>query len=202
MTLPFFTGPVRGLATAALAVVFLTAHGARAEVVDWKKLKGWDVSFYPRSEGCQAFALFNDQTAFFIGFDNVDDQLAVDITLLDESWASIEADQEYTIQVQFGTESPWTLEMDGVVMRGYPGLTMMIDAQSDEAGLLIEEFRRESSMEWSYKSTSLGKYTLRGSRAAFDEVIACQEAYLEALSSQSGAFAAGNPAPPTDPFAE
>ena len=87
-------------------------------------------------------------------------------------------------------------------MRGYPGLTMMIDAQSDEAGLLIEEFRRENLMEWSYKSTSLGKYTLRGSRAAFDEVIACQEAYLEALSSQSGTFTAGNSAPPDDPFAE
>lgn len=184
------------------AAICLTAATARAETVDWKSVGGWDISFYPGSEGCQAFALFEKNTAFFIGFDNNNEQLTLDVTLLDERWGSIENEKEYSIKVKFGNESPWTLEMDGVVMDGYPGLNIMIDAESDEAALFIDEFQRETSMDWTYGNTTLGRYTLRGSRVAFDEVIACQKSYFEALSSQADPFAASESGSTSDPFAD
>ncbi len=172
---------------------------ATAEAIDWKTVGDWDISFYPGAEGCQAFALFEDNTAFFIGFDNTGGILSLDVTLLDERWASIQDGKEYSVTLSFGDETPWTLEMDGVQLDDYPGLYIMIDAGSDEADLFIDEFQRETHMEWAFGNTLLGRYTLRGSRLAFDEVIACQRSYFEALPAQSDPFATADK---TDPFAD
>lgn len=187
---------VSALAPAALVAIVASAD---AETIDWKTVGGWDISFYPGSAGCQAFAQFEEGTAFFIGFDNSNDVLALDVTLLDRRWASIEQSKQYEIEVKFGNETPWTLNMDGVVMEDFPGLNIMIDAGSDEASLFVDEFQRKTAMSWSYGGSTLGRYTLRGSRRAFDEVLACQRSYLEAMSSTADPFATGDP---SDPFAE
>jgi len=185
-----------------LTAGFLAAGltGAQAETIDWKTVEGWDISFYPASEGCQAFALFEEDTAFFIGFDNSGDGLLLDVTLLDERWGSIEDGKEYSVTLHFGNETPWTLEMDGVQMDDFPGLNILIDASSDEADLFINEFQRETRMKWSFGDNLLGRYTLRGSRRAFDEVIACQRSYFEAIQTQSDPFAASGSGK-NDPFA-
>ncbi|KAE9629942.1 hypothetical protein [Parasedimentitalea maritima] len=167
--------------------------GTAADTIDWKTVGGWDVSFYPSSEGCQAFALFEEDTAFFIGFDNTGGNLSLDITLLDNRWRSIENGSEYSITAKFGNESPWTLAMDGIQVDGFPGLNMLIDANSDQAGLFIDEFQRKGSMTWSFGNSPLGRYTLRGSRKAFNEVVACQRSYLEALNGSSDPFATSDP---------
>ncbi|KUJ76922.1 hypothetical protein AVO45_10555 [Ruegeria marisrubri] len=182
---------------AALAVAAM-AGAASADPVDWKSVGGWDVSFYPNSEGCQAFALFEEDTAFFIGFDSTFNELSLEVTLMDERWGSIEAGKEYQIGVKFGDETPWSLGMEGLQTDGFPGLRLMIDAGTDEADLFVKEFQRETSMTWNYGDAVLGRYTLRGSRRAFDEVVNCQLSYLEAKSSQSDPFAASN----SDPFSD
>ena len=175
---------------------------ATADTIDWKTVGGWDISFYPSSEGCQAFALFEEDTAFFIGFDNSGDDLLLDVTLLDERWTSIQDGKEYSVTLHFGNETPWTLEMDGVQTDGYPGLNILIDAGSDEADLFVDEFQRETRMEWYFGNNLLGRYTLRGSRRAFDEVIACQRSYFEALNNQSDPFATSGSGKKKDPFAD
>lgn len=186
-------------ALAALAVA-ATAGAAMADPVDWKSVGGWDISFYPNSEGCQAFALFEEDTAFFIGFDSTYNELSLDVTLLNERWGSIEAGKEYEIGVKFGDETPWSVEKNGLQSDGYPGLNLMINAGSDQAELFIAEFQRETSMTWSYDGVELGRFTLRGSRRAFDEVINCQKSYFDAKSSQSDPFAAS--ASKSDPFSD
>lgn len=182
------------------AALALAAPMARADTIGWRVVGDWDISFYPGSAGCQAFAQFVQGTAFFIGFDNNNDVLALDVTLLDTQWSSIEDGKDYPIEVTFGNETPWTMTMNGVVMDGYPGLNIMIDAGSDEASLFVDEFQRKTSMAWRYGNVTLGRYTLRGSRRAFDEVIACQRSYLDAMSSSADPFAAGGRK--TDPFAD
>lgn len=189
------------LPTLTAGFLAVSMNSAVAEAIDWKTVGGWDISFYPSSEGCQAFALFEEDTAFFIGFDNSNDQLALDITLLDERWSSIQDGKEYSVSLHFGNESPWTLEMDGVQIDDFPGLNIMIDAGSDEADLFVDEFQRETRMEWYFGNNLLGRYTLRGSRRAFDEVIACQRSYFEALETQSDPFAASS-SKKKDPFAD
>jgi hypothetical protein len=180
------------------ASLALSASSAPAEIIDWKTVGGWDISFYPESEGCQAFAVFERNTAFFIGFDSTDDLLALDVTLLDQSWGSIQEGRQYDVSVKFGNESPWNLSMDGLNTDGYPGLNIMIDAGNDQASLFVEEFQRETRMEWSFNGTLLGRYTLKGSRRAFDEVISCQRSYSAAVSSQPDPFSKKK----SDPFAD
>jgi hypothetical protein len=187
-------------ALAVGAMVSATPVATRAEVIDWKTVAGWDISFYPESEGCQAFALFEEDTAFFIGFDATDNTLSIDVTLLDQRWGSIEAGKEYSVSVTFGDETPWDVTMDGLNSDDYPGLNILIDAGSDQASLFIEEFQRETRMEWTFNGNLLGRYTLRGSRVAFDEVIACQRSYTQARASQSDPFSSSSKKK-TDPFA-
>ncbi len=184
-------------ALALTASLALSASSAPAEVIDWKTVGGWDISFYPDSEGCQAFAVFEQDTAFFIGFDSTDNQLTLDVTLLDQRWSSIKEGTQYDVSVKFGNESPWNLSMDGLNTDGYPGLNIMIDAGNDQASLFVEEFQRETRMAWSFNGTLLGRYTLKGSRRAFDEVINCQRSYSAAVSSQPDPFSKKK----TDPFA-
>lgn len=195
-------GPLTMLVAGFLA---LGVNGVAAQTIDWKTVGSWDISFYPNSEGCQAFALFEEDTAFFIGFDNTGGILALDVTLLDQRWESIQDDKEYSINLNFGDETPWTLEMSGIQVDGYPGLNIMIDIESDEADLFIKEFQRETRMVWKFKGSELGRYTLRGSSRAFDEVIACQRSYLDALGSQNSdpfATSGKSKSKSKDPFAD
>lgn len=164
-----------------LLMAALVASTATADSIVWRKLGGWDVSFYPGSAGCQAFALFEKNTAFFIGFDDMGELLTLDVTIVDQSWNSIEDGKEYPIRLRFGDEGIWSLDMDGVRVDGFPGLNIMIDAKTPEAKLFIEEFKRELSMEWSYEDAPLGRYTLSGSRDAFDEVKRCQIALKDGM---------------------
>ncbi len=195
----FHTFGLRSLAVASVLAASIT--GVSAETIDWKTVGGWDISFYPGSAGCQAFAVFDGETAFFIGFDNNNDELSLDVTILDERWSSIQDGNDYSISVKFGDESPWTLGMTGTVVDNYSGLNLMIDVGTDEAELLVDEFQRENSMDWSFNGNRLGHYTLRGSRRAFDEVIRCQRSYLEATSQNDDPFAADSSGK-SDPFSD
>lgn len=190
----FRTLVAAGILTASLTTV-------SAETIDWKTVGGWDISFYPGSSGCQAFAVFDGETAFFIGFDNNNDELSLDVTILDERWSSIQDGNDYSITVKFGDETPWTLGMTGTVVDNYSGLNLMIDIDSDEAKLFVDEFQRENSMNWSFNGNRLGHFTLRGSRRAFDETINCQRSFLEAVSQNSDPFAADGSGK-SDPFSE
>ncbi|MFT4962284.1 MAG: hypothetical protein ACI92Z_003381 [Paracoccaceae bacterium] len=200
MTHSFFhTFGLRSLAAAGVLAASLTS--VSAETIDWKMVDDWDISYYPGSSGCQAFAVFDGQTAFFIGFDANDDELSLDVTILDERWSSIMDGEDYPISVKFGDESPWTLGMSGTVVDNYSGLNLMIDISSDEAELFIDEFQRENSMEWSFSGNQLGHYTLRGSRRAFNEAVACQRAYIDTADKKDDPFA-GNNSGKSDPFSD
>ena len=65
----------------------------------------------------------------------------------------------------------------------------MTDTPSDKAGLFINAFQRETKMERVFNVSRPVGFTLRGSRRAIDEVIACQRPYFAAPSSQSDPFA-------------
>ena len=168
---------LRGVVGMALVLI---SFPAMADPIRWALIDDWDVGFYPATRGCLAFARFDD-TDFFIGFDTYEEVPALDITVLDGRWESIEQNSRYPISLVFGDQPPWTLDMLGVYMDGTPGLNILIDASMDRSDTFIDEFQREAGMTWSYGDTELGKFTLRGSRRAFEEVRACQEAHQEEI---------------------
>ncbi|MGR3564730.1 MAG: hypothetical protein ACU0FH_18775 [Heliomarina sp.] len=168
---------LRGVVGMALVLISLPAM---SDPIRWALIDDWDVGFYPATRGCLAFARFDD-TDFFIGFDTYEDVPALDITVLDGRWESIEQNSRYPISLVFGDQPPWTLDMLGVYMDGTPGLNILIDASMDRSETFVDEFQREAGMTWSYGDTQLGKFTLRGSRRAFEEVRACQEAHQDEI---------------------
>lgn len=179
--------------TTAVALLVQAAIPAQAGVERWAIMRGWDIGYYDATQGCLAFTTFQD-TSFFIGFDMNEDVPALDITVLDPRWTSIEPQARYPVTLIFGDEPPWTLEMHGVFMDGLPGLNILIDASVDESAVFIEEFQREMRMQWRYGDAPLGEFTLRGSRRAFDEVLKCQRSF-DARNATPKDLAASDPAP-------
>jgi len=180
----------------------LGSAAAAAEPTLWKTVGWWDVKFYPDDKGCSASTVFEAGTTFFIGFSMIENDLGFEIYMYDKSWGSIEKGKEYPIRVTFGDETPWDLDMTGVEsVNGWPGLRFWNSADSGKIDRFLGEFQRELSMEWRYRGSSLGKLSLRGSRAAFTEVMACQTSFLDALADRDP-FADGSTSPGGDPFSE
>lgn len=173
----------------------------KAEVTLWKKAGNWSVDFYSALPGCLASLAYEGGTFFMIGFIREDDRILLDVTLMDKAWGSIESGKEYSIKVYFGDETPWTLEMTGQDYNGIPGLNFAFDAMTDQSGEFAKEFMRETGMKWFYKNSLLGSYSLRGSRQAFDEAVACQRSFNEAVSGVSDPFRGSSHGSNSDPFA-
>ena len=126
------------LPVAALAASL--ALPVQAEPQRWAVLGEWDVGWYPDLRGCLAFTQF-ETTAFFIGFDTAGPTRALDITVLDDRWTSIQPEQVYPVTLNFGRKDPWVLDMHGVHMDGAPGLHILVDADlhlrpGDRVGLV------------------------------------------------------------------
>lgn len=182
----------------ALAVFANMAH---AEITQWKVVGEWDVSFYSNADGCLAYAEYEGGMSFFIGLTDLSTSALLEVSLLKDQWQGIEAGKEYSIKVQFGNEEPWTLEMLGVKLETLNGLTFTFDASSDQAALFAEEFMREVSMDWSYAGQTVDYVTLRGSRAAFEEAVACAKSYRDAITPSDDPFSSGGQRSSDDPFA-
>ncbi len=160
------------------AAVSLSVPGAvAAEPEDWATIGGWDISYYPGAGGCQALALFEEDTAFFIGYGGSGGARTLEVTLLDRRWTGFELGREYAITARFGVESSWTLAMQGVRRGAFPGLVFSIGAETDQAQLLVEEIRKQHWMTWSQGDDLLGRFSLKASSRALDAVGACQQAH-------------------------
>ncbi|MEP3329147.1 hypothetical protein [Sedimentitalea sp.] len=163
----------------------LLASTATAQPVDWANVDGWDVAYYPGSKGCQAFALFEEETAFFIGYDGKGEKPALDVTVLNTGWDMIEHGEEYPVRLRFGDQAAWTLNMDGVILNGFPGLHILIDAETTSARQFTREFKRERVMAWRRADQTLGRFPLTGSNNAFTAVRNCHEFHREARAAQA-----------------
>lgn len=92
--------------------------------------------------------------------------------------------------------------MRGVETETLFGLTLNLPANSEEAGQIVEEFMREVSMDWKYDGKPLAYVTLRGSRIAFEEAVACAKSYRGAVHGSGDPFASSAPRSSSDPFAD
>lgn len=146
--------------------------------------------------------IYEDGTFFLIGLKKRDDATLLEIAMMDDAWESLEEGKDYSIKAYFGDETPWTLDMRGRHFSDTPGLTFSMDAYSENAGILVDEFQRELDMKWYYKNVMLGHYSLRDTRRAFDEVVACQKSFNEAVSGVSDPFSRAPNGRSTDPFSQ
>ncbi len=169
-----------------------------ADVVDWKKVGWWDISFYPALNACAAYADYESEVNFLIGFDATQGDILLTISIFSEKWNSIEDGKEYEVLVAFGNETPWTLEMVGGNFEGFYGLDIDISADSEQAAMLANEFMREVSMHWTYNGVTLGELSLTDSRSSMGEVFKCTKSYREATLNDPFASGASKESDPFD----
>ncbi len=187
---------VRHLTTLLISTLVLGISDAGAQPVGWKTVEPWRIAYYPGSQACQAFAQYREHTAFFIGFDRRGEASALDVTILDRRWFAFENGTEYRVRIRFDDQPVWTLNMDGVLLNGLPGLHILIDPKAPDARQFIAQFQSGQVMEWQHGETRLGRFPLTGSRKAFEEVEYCQ-AHHDAITAARPKRPVARPTPET-----
>jgi hypothetical protein len=110
------------------------------------------------------------------------------LLLADMDWTSISSNQSYDIDLQMGNRQGWSASAAGGRMGDVPTLTV---TSTDSA--FMEEFASQNSIKVWYKNNEIMHLSLKGSMAALNEVLRCQDAVNAALA----AGGSGN-----DPFAD
>jgi len=176
-----------GTAAAMLAASTLGAFAQDTIPWDVPEVRGWTIAIDTTlGGGCFMYTIFDGNASARIGFDLT----AANIYLLlaDMDWTSIAADKSYDIELQMGNRQGWTASATGGRMGDVP--TLMVSS-TDSA--FMEEFASQSSIKVWYKKNEIMHLSLKGSMAALNEVLKCQDAVNAALSSGGSG---------SDPFAD
>jgi hypothetical protein len=122
------------------------------------------------------YTIFDGAASARIGFDMSAGNIY--LLLADMDWTSISANESYDIDLQMGNRQGWSASATGGRMGDVP--TLMVTS-TDSA--FMEEFASQSSIKVWYKQNEIMHLSLKGSMAALNEVLRCQDAVNAALAS-------------------
>jgi hypothetical protein len=173
----------------AAALLAASSVGAFAEdVIPWDvpEVRGWTIAVDTTlGGGCFMYTIFDGDASARIGFDLTAGNIY--LILADMDWTSISADQSYDIDLQMGSRQAWSASATGGRMGDVP--TLMVSSTDSS---FMEEFASQSSIKVWYKDNEIMHLSLKGSMAALNEVLKCQDAVNAALAAGGGG---------SDPFA-
>ena len=173
----------------AAALLAASSVGAFAEdVIPWDvpEVRGWTIAVDTTlGGGCFMYTIFDGDASARIGFDLTAGNIY--LILADMDWTSIAADQSYDIDLQMGSRQAWSASATGGRMGDVP--TLMVSSTDSS---FMEEFASQSSIKVWYKNNEIMHLSLKGSMAALNEVLKCQDAVNAALAAGGGG---------SDPFA-
>ena len=188
-----------------LAVHFaflISSTASNAELSHWKDVGNWNISFDSNIGICVASTTYDSGTGLSVGLSNLDSNIMLIVYLSNQKWISLEIEKLYIVEVEFGDETPWTIEMDGIIIDSFRGLRFKVDANSEISGGFMDEFMREAGVKWTFQGRQLAALNLTDSRAAFDEVVACAKSYRSAAGNISDPFSTLGQRTGDDPFAQ
>jgi len=164
----------------AVAMLAATTVGAFAQdTIPWDvpEVRGWTIAVDTTlGGGCFMYTIFDGAASARIGFDLSAGNIY--LLLADMDWTSIAADQSYDIDLQMGNRQGWSASATGGRMGDVP--TLMVTSTDSS---FMEEFASQSSIKVWYKNNEIMHLSLKGSMAALNEVLKCQDAVNAALSS-------------------
>lgn len=174
----------------AAALLAASSVGSFAEdVIPWDvpEVRGWTIAVDTTlGGGCFMYTIFDGDASARIGFDLTAGNIY--LILADMDWTSISADQSYDIDLQMGSRQAWSASATGGRMGDVP--TLMVSSTDSS---FMEEFASQSSIKVWYKDNEIMHLSLKGSMAALNEVLKCQDAVNAALAASGGGG--------SDPFA-
>lgn len=159
----------RMLAIVMVGTMF--AGGALAEdTVVWGRgeVRGWKTAVDRTiGNGCFIYSYFEGNSFLRLG---VNPQTETVYMLLgDSDWQSITEDQEYQIELQMGRKSKWNASAIGGVLDGMPSLLVTATDLT-----FLRELSSQSNVRAWFGRNEIANISLRGSAAAIDEMIRCQ----------------------------
>ena len=156
--------------TVGAAFCLPSGHALAEDMLFWKSVGDWEISIDPTIEnGCYAVATWNGGTVLRIGRNPEADNFY--FLIGNDKWASLQPEQAYDIEIQFGSRAAWEVSANGLQFN--PGETVYLHAQSTKMEF-IREFQRALNMKISYDGNEIDNLKLQGSRRAWDEVENCQ----------------------------
>ena len=175
---------IRKISALAMMAAFVGSTAMAEDGVFWKKVGDWEISIDTTiDDGCYAVAVWNGGTVLRIGLNPQEDNFYMLIG--NDKWASLQHDQPYDIEIQFGSRAPWEVSATGLQFN--PGETVYLHAQSTKTEF-IREFQKALNMKVSYQGSEIDNLKLTGSRRAWDEVVRCQ-----AVADERGASNVDDP---------
>ena len=166
-----------GTAAALLAVSTVGAFAEDTIPWDVPEVRGWTIAVDTTlGGGCFMYTIFDGAASARIGFDLTAGNIY--LMLADMDWTSIESDQSYDIDLQMGNRQGWSASATGGRMGDVP--TLMVTSTDSS---FMEEFASQSSIKVWYKDNEIMHLSLKGSMAALNEVLRCQDAVNAALAS-------------------
>lgn len=164
----------------AAALLAASTFGALAQdTIPWDvpEVRGWTIAIDTTlGGGCFMYTIFDGEASARIGFDLTAGNIY--LLLADMDWTSISADNTYDIDLQMGNRQGWSASATGGRMGDVP--TLMVTSTDSS---FMEEFASQSSIKVWYKDNEIMHLSLKGSMAALNEVLKCQDAVNAALSS-------------------
>jgi len=174
----FKSGLLR-IGTAAALLAASTSGAFAQDTIPWDvpEVRGWTIAVDTTlGGGCFMYTVFDGEASARIGFDLTSGNIY--LLLADMDWTSIAANEAYDIDLQMGSRQGWSASATGGRLGDVPTLTVTSTDSS-----FMEEFASQSSIKVWYKDAEIMHLSLKGSMAAMNEVVRCQDAVNSALSS-------------------
>jgi S1-C subfamily serine protease len=145
--------------------------------------KGWTIAFNQALGGCLAVATYKDETTVWFGLGKA---IGPYVAFTNPKWNKIEPGKKYELQLQMRGYGSWKGSFTGVERGNEKGLIT-----TDVKAQFFGDFAKAGGIVVNYNGSSLARLDLLGSRAALEDIIACQKS--------RPTVAASNPAPKDQP---
>jgi S1-C subfamily serine protease len=132
------------------------------------KTRGWTIAINNSLDACIAVAKYRDETTVWFGLSRT---VGPFIAFTNPRWDRIQPGNKYTLRMRMGRQGTWRGTFDGFAHQDHKGLiTTQVKAQ------FFGDFARAGGIIVSHDSDSLARLDLLGSRAALEDILACQRA--------------------------
>ena len=163
----------------ALFLIFLYAPFANAqEVSTWKdNVRGWYVGIdHTVADSCFVHSIFESGTSLRLQWGW--EFKGVVFMIGNAKWQSIEENKKYEIEIAFGNQPAWSGAATGKILGGEVKY-VSIDILGDNGLDFLLEFMEQSNVRVSFNGNQISNLSLRGTFAAGQELLSCQEAANE-----------------------
>ena len=170
--------------------LILTAISSTPVFAAWAEVQGWIID--SGDTGCYLWAEFESGTSFMIDIDSSVEPVAMDISIWNTKWRSIEVDREYMVSMLFDNGNRWDVTFFGTTFDdGSKLLLNTDDATSVQNRSFVNDFVASDELALEFDGTSIDLLNIEGSKGAFREMVACHKSLL--TSGEADPFASADP---------